>query len=70
MQGERQRFLEEQWPAVYATIQRLGLKPQDLLNGNNHRSADAAQAKGSEAERDSSSPSGTTVPHDHINKEH
>jgi GntR family transcriptional regulator len=33
MQGERQKFLDEQWPRVYATIQRLGLKAEDLLNG-------------------------------------
>src|SRR6266850_574209 len=25
MKGERQRFLEDEWPKVYATIQRLGL---------------------------------------------
>ncbi len=31
MQGERQRFLTEQWPRVYATIQRLGLRAEDLL---------------------------------------
>jgi len=31
LQGERQRFLAEQWPRVYATIQRLGLTPQELL---------------------------------------
>ena len=31
MQGERQRFLEEEWPRVYATIQRLGLKAKELL---------------------------------------
>ena len=31
LQGERQRFLSEQWPAIHATIQRLGLTPQDLL---------------------------------------
>ena len=31
LQAERQRFLTEQWPAIYATIQRLGLTPQDLL---------------------------------------
>jgi GntR family transcriptional regulator len=31
LQGERQKFLEEHWPRVYATIQRLGLKPEDLL---------------------------------------
>lgn len=28
---ERQRFLAEQWPRIHATIQRLGLKPEDLL---------------------------------------
>ena len=32
LQGERQKFLAEQWPAVYATIQRLGLTPQELLD--------------------------------------
>lgn len=29
--GERQKFLEEQWPKIVETIQRLGLKPEDLL---------------------------------------
>ena len=29
--GERQKFLEEQWPRVFATIQRLGLTPDELL---------------------------------------
>jgi GntR family transcriptional regulator len=28
---ERQRFLEVEWPKVYATIIRLGLSPGDLL---------------------------------------
>lgn len=31
LQGERQRFLQERWPAIHATIQRLGLTPQELL---------------------------------------
>jgi GntR family transcriptional regulator len=31
LEGERQRFLSDQWPRVYATIQRLGLKPEELL---------------------------------------
>jgi len=40
LEGERQRFLEEQWPRLYATIQRLGLKPEELLEaGRNGRSA-------------------------------
>ena len=32
LQGERQKFLAEQWPMVYATIQRLGLTPEELLD--------------------------------------
>jgi len=32
LQGERQRFLTEEWPRVYATIQRLGLQPEELLD--------------------------------------
>ena len=31
-QAERRRFLAEQWPRVYATIQRLGLTAQELLD--------------------------------------
>lgn len=31
LQGERQRFLTEQWPRVHETIRRLGLTPQDLM---------------------------------------
>jgi GntR family transcriptional regulator len=33
LQGERQKFLGEEWPRIYATIQRLGLKAEELLNG-------------------------------------
>jgi GntR family transcriptional regulator len=33
LQGERQKFLAEEWPRVAATIQRLGLKTKDLLVG-------------------------------------
>ncbi len=31
LKGERQRFVEEEWPKIFATIQRLELQPQDLL---------------------------------------
>ncbi|MEA2563952.1 MAG: hypothetical protein QOH06_5456 [Acidobacteriota bacterium] len=31
LDGERQKFLAEQWPRIYATIQRLGLTPEELL---------------------------------------
>jgi|SRR5579863_6047101 len=30
--AERQRFLAEQWPRIAATIQRLGLRAEDLLS--------------------------------------
>jgi GntR family transcriptional regulator len=32
LQAERQKFLAEQWPRVYATIQRLELTPEELLD--------------------------------------
>ena len=33
LQSERQKFLAEEWPRVSATIQRLGLNPEELLDG-------------------------------------
>ena len=39
LNGERQKFLAEEWPRVYATIQRLGLKPEELLASGNRRAA-------------------------------
>lgn len=33
--GERQKFLEEEWPRIHATIQRLGLTPEELLEAAN-----------------------------------
>lgn len=32
LQAERQKFLAEQWPRVVATIQRLGLTLEELLD--------------------------------------
>jgi GntR family transcriptional regulator len=34
LQGERQRFLGEEWPRIHATIQRLGLTAEELLDGH------------------------------------
>jgi GntR family transcriptional regulator len=39
LQGERQKFLGEEWPRIRATIQRLGLKAEDLLNGAKPKAA-------------------------------
>jgi DNA-binding transcriptional regulator YhcF (GntR family) len=48
LQGERQKFLGEQWPRVYATIQRLGLKPEELLEAaaNVRPKPDATEEEG------------------------
>ena len=32
LHGEREKFLSDHWPRVHATIQRLGLKPKELLD--------------------------------------
>jgi GntR family transcriptional regulator len=31
LKAEREKFLNEQWPAIAATIKRLGLTPQELV---------------------------------------
>ena len=33
LKGERQKFLDEEWPRVYENIQRLGLTVEELLDG-------------------------------------
>jgi GntR family transcriptional regulator len=38
MAAERQKFLNEQWPRIHASIQRLGLKAEELLKGANKKS--------------------------------
>jgi GntR family transcriptional regulator len=51
LQGERQKFLGEEWPRVCATIQRLGLKAEELLDGaNSGSSSDAAPSKTAESD--------------------
>jgi GntR family transcriptional regulator len=51
LQGERQKFLMEDWPRIHATIQRLGLKAEELLDGSSRRSSsDAAPAKTAESD--------------------
>ena len=35
LRGEREKFLTEQWPAIHATIERLGLTPEELLAAAN-----------------------------------
>ncbi|HEY2829698.1 MAG TPA: GntR family transcriptional regulator [Thermoanaerobaculia bacterium] len=34
LDAERQKFLVEQWPRLYATMKRLGLSPEKLLKND------------------------------------
>jgi GntR family transcriptional regulator len=46
LQGERQKFLAEEWPRISATIQRLGLTAEDLMDGAARRSKAKAKEEG------------------------
>ena len=37
LDGERRRFLDEEWPRVQETIQRLGFTTEELLDGKASR---------------------------------
>lgn len=45
MEGEREKFLREEWPRVHANMQRLGLSPEKLLSGVQPKVAEAKQRK-------------------------
>ena len=68
LQGERQKFLAEEWPRIHETIQRLGLRAEELLNGANHRPSsdvvpqDAAPSKTAESNPPGSKPPGSKLP--------
>jgi GntR family transcriptional regulator len=51
LKGERQKFLGEEWPRIYATIQRLGLTAEELLEGKNGGSSPASGSKSRKEER-------------------
>src|SRR5215472_16740043 len=51
LQGEREKFLADEWPKIHETIQRLGLKPEELLNQNGGASKDSAQPDPADKER-------------------
>lgn len=44
-EGEREKFLREEWPRVHANIQRLGLSPEELLRGAQPKVAEAKRRK-------------------------
>jgi GntR family transcriptional regulator len=45
LQGERQKFLKDEWPRVHATIQRLGLNADELLDAGARRHPSANDGK-------------------------
>ena len=48
LKGERQKFLAEEWPRIQASIQRLGLDAEELLNGTRR----GTSKSGKKSERD------------------
>jgi DNA-binding transcriptional regulator YhcF (GntR family) len=57
LQGERQKFLTDDWPRIRDTIQRLGLNAEDLLNGDA-----AARSAPSDVARQDAAPSQSAEP--------
>ena len=62
LQGERQKFLAEEWPRIQAMIQRLGLKAEELADASNGRSPsdrstpDTARAKAAKPDPGKTNP--------------
>jgi GntR family transcriptional regulator len=54
LRGERQKFLAEEWPRISATIQRLGLTPNELLEAakENHKEKGNQPAAATEKEKE------------------
>jgi GntR family transcriptional regulator len=48
LREERQKFLDEEWPRIHETIERLGLSAEELLNGGAGR---RPKSKATEEER-------------------
>ena len=45
MEGEREKFLSEEWPRVHANILRLGLSAEQLLSGAQRKAVEAKPRK-------------------------
>ena len=56
MKDERQRFLEDEWPKIYATIQRLGLTQDELQRAAAAAPADPRPAANSASQATDTSP--------------
>ena len=40
LEGERRKFLDEEWPRVQATIQRLGFTTEELVKANKRKTGE------------------------------
>jgi DNA-binding transcriptional regulator YhcF (GntR family) len=58
LEGERRKFLAEQWPRVYAMIQRLGLKAEELLDTDGDAGANSPSSPTASPDATSSSKDG------------
>jgi GntR family transcriptional regulator len=57
LQGERQKFLTEDWPRISETIHRLGLKQEELLHAaNGQNSTKTSPSKTSNAATEKQNP--------------
>ena len=45
LRGEREKFLNEEWPRISATIERLGLSPRELLESSASRRSPSKSTK-------------------------
>jgi GntR family transcriptional regulator len=52
LQGERRKFLTEEWPRIQATIQRLGLTREELMNGANSSQSEPNDTKSNPPEEE------------------
>ena len=67
LQGERQKFLAEDWPRIKTNIQRLGLDAEELLKGKNGeprvaRAPSPASSDHSESDSNASDPNSEEEP--------
>jgi len=49
LEGERQKFIAQEWPRIQATIQRLGLSAEELLENTNGSKTKGTEDRPSDA---------------------
>jgi len=69
LQGERQKLLTEDWPRIHDTIQRLGLKAEDLLNGDAAAQSASSSVAPQNAAPEAATPSQPADPNPSKSKE-